>query len=143
MRQTIHTTTFLLLILLSSQSLFAQSTFTSQVTSGNWNSSGSWTENTNGNPADSDGIPDADDDVIIASGHTITLTVDAAANDVSIQGGSLYLQNPSPSTTNRNFNIGGNLDATNTSSLDADDNLNRQQVLVAGNFSVTSGTYPR
>ena len=53
----------------------------------------------------------------------------------------MYLQNPSPSTTNRNFNIGGNLDATNTSSLDADDNLNRQQVLVAGNFSVTSGTF--
>ncbi|MEQ8361714.1 MAG: hypothetical protein RH948_02540, partial [Cyclobacteriaceae bacterium] len=59
------------------------STFTSNVATGNWNAPGSWSEV----GSDVDNIPDADDIVIIQSGHNISLNGAQAANSVTINSG--------------------------------------------------------
>lgn len=66
---------FLVLTLFVSQAFFSQATFTSKAT-GNWNKKETWTL-TSGTDADDDGIPDADDAVIIKA-HTVTVNVNAA-----------------------------------------------------------------
>jgi hypothetical protein len=71
-----------IVVLFDSISL-GQATFTSAVTTGNWNSSSSWTI-TSG--SDDDGIPDANDNVIIRSTDKITLDGDAACNNLTLQG---------------------------------------------------------
>jgi hypothetical protein len=65
---------FLVLTLFVAQEFFSQATFTSKAT-GNWNSTSTW-ELTSGTDADTDGIPDADDAVIIKA-HTVTVNVNA------------------------------------------------------------------
>lgn len=64
---------FLVITLFVSQAFFSQATFTS-IADGNWNATGTWTL-TSG--TDADGIPDADDAVIIKA-HTVTVNVNAA-----------------------------------------------------------------
>ena len=59
------------------------STFTSNVVTGNWDAPASWTEV----GSDADNIPDADDIVIIQSGHNISLNGAQAANTVTINSG--------------------------------------------------------
>jgi hypothetical protein len=61
----------LLIIIFLTNSLKAQGVFTSKATA-NW-STGTTTAFNLTSGSDEDGIPDADDDVIIASGHTITV----------------------------------------------------------------------
>ena len=63
---------FLVLTLFVSQEFFSQAVFTSNA-NGNWNATGTWTL-TSG--TDADGIPDADDAVIIKA-HTVTVNVNA------------------------------------------------------------------
>jgi hypothetical protein len=72
-----------IVVLFASISL-GQATFTSAVTTGNWNSSSSWTYS----GSDEDGIPDANDDVIIRSTDKITLDGDAACNNLTLGAGS-------------------------------------------------------
>jgi len=64
---------------------FAQATFRSNVTTGNWGVAGSWAVVSG---TDADGIPDSDDDVFVQAGHTITLTAGAACNNLNISGGT-------------------------------------------------------
>ncbi|MBX2944068.1 MAG: hypothetical protein KF860_17185, partial [Cyclobacteriaceae bacterium] len=59
------------------------STFTSNVATGNWDAPGSWSES----GSDVDHIPDADDNVIILSGHNISLNGAQAANAVTVNSG--------------------------------------------------------
>ena len=59
------------------------STFTSNVASGNWNNPASWSEV----GSDVDDIPDADDIVIILSGHNISLNGAQSADQVTINNG--------------------------------------------------------
>lgn len=66
---------FLVLTLFVAQDFFSQATFTSRA-NGNWNSTNTW-QLTSGTDADTDGIPDADDAVIIKA-HTVTVNVNAA-----------------------------------------------------------------
>ncbi|NJO92872.1 MAG: hypothetical protein HC831_30810 [Chloroflexia bacterium] len=81
---------FLLLALLASVTGFSQvSTFTSNVATGNWNAPGSWTEV----GSDVDNIPDADDIVIILSGHNISLNGARSANSVTINSGGTLTAN--------------------------------------------------
>mgnify|MGYP006913930116 CR=1 FL=1 len=63
-------------ILLNSYSLFSQAVFTSQAT-GQWNTASTWTYT----GTDADGIPDADDDVIIRA-HSITVSVNSFCNSL-------------------------------------------------------------
>ncbi|MFN8115599.1 MAG: T9SS type A sorting domain-containing protein [Bacteroidia bacterium] len=63
---------YTILCFLACLSVLKASTFTSNVVTGVWSASSSWVVT---GAADSDGIPDADDDVIILSGHSITLNV--------------------------------------------------------------------
>lgn len=58
----------IVVILLNSNTILSQAVFTSQL-SGNWNASATWTYT----GTDADGVPDADDDVIIRA-HSITVT---------------------------------------------------------------------
>ncbi len=74
----------IVLFLLTSFTGFSQvSTFTSNVATGNWNAPGSWTEV----GSDVDNIPDADDIVIILSGHNISLNGAQSASSVTINSG--------------------------------------------------------
>lgn len=71
---------FLVLTLFVSQAFFSQAVFTSKAP-GNWNSSGSWLL-TSG--TDADGIPDADDAVIIKA-HSITITASVTCSSLTTE----------------------------------------------------------
>ncbi|HEV7699249.1 MAG TPA: hypothetical protein VGO43_03385, partial [Pyrinomonadaceae bacterium] len=59
-------------------------TFRSNVTTGNWNTAGSWTLVSG---TDADGIPDADDDVYVQTGHSISLVQNESCFDLHINTG--------------------------------------------------------
>ena len=71
---------FLVLTLFVSQAFFSQATFTSKA-NGNWNATGTW-ELTSG--TDADGIPDADDAVIIKA-HSITITASVTCSSLTTE----------------------------------------------------------
>lgn len=79
-----YTTALLLLLAATPFITKAQGSFTS-TGSGNWSVVGTWTL---GSGSDADGIPDADDDVTIAAAHTVTLDVNGAVNNVTLNGTS-------------------------------------------------------
>ena len=62
-----------------------QANFSSNVATGNWNTSGSWII-TSG--ADADGIPDADDNVTILNGHTIAIDADVFCTNLTVGQGT-------------------------------------------------------
>lgn len=70
---------FLVLTLLVAQAFYSQAVFTSK--GGNWNSASNWTL-TSG--TDADGIPDADDAVIIKA-HTVTVNVNATCASLTTE----------------------------------------------------------
>lgn len=71
---------FLVLTLFVAQDFFSQATFTSKAI-GNWNATGTW-ELTSG--TDADGIPDADDAVIIKA-NTVTVNVNATCASLTTE----------------------------------------------------------
>lgn len=71
----------LFLIFSSFSPLFAQSPYTS-VATGNWNADATWSGT---------GTPIAGDVVIIANGHTVTVTASAACNSLTFSGASATL----------------------------------------------------
>ncbi|MFM2362573.1 MAG: hypothetical protein RLZZ316_1475 [Bacteroidota bacterium] len=79
-----YTTLVMLMLLASPFISFSQGSFTSNAT-GNWSVVGTWTLSSG---ADADGIPDADDDVTIAAGQTVTLTANAAVNSLTLNSNS-------------------------------------------------------
>jgi hypothetical protein len=66
----------------STGTAFGQGVFTSAAT-GDWNAAGSWTLSSG---SDADGIPDADDNVTIASANTITVDANSACNNITLNG---------------------------------------------------------
>lgn len=74
-----------LFLVFTSTVIFAQATFRTNTGVNDWNLVGSWTLISG---TDADGIPDADDDVFIQSGHTITLTANQECNNLHISGGT-------------------------------------------------------
>src|SRR5258708_39591661 len=61
---------------------FGQATFYSSAT-GNWSNSGTWTINSG---SDADGVPDANDDVIVRGGFTVTVNANSSCNTLQIGG---------------------------------------------------------
>ena len=87
-----HSTRIVILMAIFSlfgmRKVYGQTTFTSNVTNGDYNVAGSWIETgTN----DLDNIPDANDIVIILNGHNISLTANESASTLSINNGGLDL----------------------------------------------------
>jgi len=132
---------FLLTISLLSLSIlaFGQATFNSNGT-GAWTTSGSWTI---ASGSDADGLPDADDTVVILSTHVITLSSSTtqACSSLTIQAsGTLTVSGASSdlditntltvSSSTATFNISGS-----SATVDASD-----MTLSAGSVNVSDGT---
>lgn len=122
----------LLLSLLGSVSfnpLFSQATFTS-IGSGNWN----------GGPTvwavvgiDGDNVPDADDDVIISTGHTINVNVNAACNTLTLNGTANLFFN----TNTRTLNVNGLMTMNGNSQVSG--NNNSRVLNLNNNFNIPAG----
>ncbi|MBF4473532.1 hypothetical protein [Flavobacterium sp. HJJ] len=110
------------------QTAVSGATITSTGTGGNWNSGSSWVGGV---------IPTAADDVIIASGSTVTITADAAAKSISVSGtlmvndGVVFTVGSSTTSGNFTVNSGGNFSTANGSGLST--------IIVYGNY-VNNGT---
>ena len=108
---------FLVLTLFVSQEFFSQATFTSKA-NGNWNATGTW-ELTSG--TDADGIPDADDAVIIRA-HTITVNVKATCSSLTTEP-----------LANNTSGLSTTISTSNASNI----NINTNQLLtITGEFLV-------
>lgn len=90
------------------QATAAAGTKTSNVSSGNWNSNGSWTPS---------GVPTSTDNVIIKDGHTITINANAQCNNLTVGQGSSGTLRIGNSSTSRNLTINGDLLINNGGSL--------------------------
>lgn len=124
-----------ILTIVWSQSLYSQSIFTSNLSggTGNWNDAATWTENNQGNPDDTDGIPDSDDDVIITSGDIVTLNPAGTTTIVDLTvSGTLDI-----ASNNRTLEVTGDLIISGTSTLSG--NRNNRIINVSGTFDVSSG----
>jgi hypothetical protein len=75
-RSILTSTRMIVLLLGLSQGISAQSPYTS-IATGSWNNDNTWSGT---------GIPVAGDDVIIAGGHTVTLSADAACATLTVTG---------------------------------------------------------
>ena len=132
---------FLVLTLFVSQAFFSQATFTSRV-NGNWNSTSTW-ELTSGTDADADGIPDADDAVIIKA-HTVNVTANAACASLTTDpdaDNTSGLSTTISTTDASNITISSNMLLTIVGDffIKANNSFNRVTVLT-GPGSVTAGS---
>lgn len=115
---------FLVLTLFVAQDFFSQAVFTSK--GGNWNSASNWTL-TSG--TDADGIPDADDAVIIKA-HTVTVNVNATCASL---------------TTDPDANNTSGLSATISTSKASNINISANMLLtIVGDFFIkANNSYSR
>ncbi len=115
---------FLVLTLFVAQAFYSQATFTSK--GGNWNSASNWTL-TSG--TDADGIPDADDAVIIKA-HTVTVNVNATCASL---------------TTDPDANNTSGLSSTISTTGASIININANMLLtIVGDFSIkANNSYSR
>jgi hypothetical protein len=120
-------TSILILVLTS---VFAQGVFTSTGGTTNWNATTSWTLNSG---TDADGIPDSNDNVTIATGHSIDVNVNSACNNLGFAGtGNLNFP-----TNTRTLAVSGNVIMNGNSSITG--NNNNRILTVAGDFTIPSG----
>ncbi len=105
-----------------------QAVFQSNTSNGNWNTSGSWSLQSG---SDADGIPDSDDDVTIASGHTINILAAAACSDLNFTGGNLSFN------SDQTLSVGGDMSVSASSGISGYSNTHILQV--SGGLSVSSG----
>lgn len=109
---------FLVLTLFVSQAFFSQATFTSRA-NGNWNATNTW-QLTLG--TDADGIPDADDAVIIKA-HTVNVTANATCASLTTDPGA-------ENSKGLDFNINSTVGASNI-------NISNNTLLnIVGNFLI-------
>jgi len=118
----------LFLLVLSFSRVYGQATFQSN-SGGTWNSASRWTLVSG---SDGDGIPDANDNVIIQSGHSISISTGSACNNLTFNNGTISF---SSSVT---LAIGGNLTVSSSSNINGYSNDHIFQV--AGNLVVNTGT---
>ena len=116
-----------LIILYSSFSSFAQGNFETSGSS-TWNNTSSWTLVSG---SDADGIPDANDNVIIKAGNSIRITTNEAANNLVFDGGTIAFN------SNRTLTINGNVTMTASSSITGYSNNHVFEVL--GSLNVSTG----
>lgn len=107
----------------------AQATFTS-IASGDWNG-GLTVWSVVG--ADGDNIPDADDEVVIATGHTINVNVNAACNTLTLNGTANLFFN----TNNRTLNVNGLMTMNGNSQVSG--NNNNRILNLNNNFNIPAG----
>jgi hypothetical protein len=124
-------TLFLFLFLFNTSAIAG--TFSSAAT-GNWNSSSSWTL-TSG--SDGDGIPDANDDVTIVAGHTITVNDDVSSASLTVNGTLSYNDND-----DRTITVTGNLSITSGGTFTTANAIgeNNHSLNLAGNLT-NNGTF--
>ena len=130
---------FLVLTLFVSQEFFSQAVFTSNA-NGNWNATGTWTL-TSG--TDADGIPDADDAVIIKA-NTVTVNVNATCASLTTDPDANNTSGLSPTlspTGASNINISANmlLSIVGDFFIKANNSYSRTTILT-GPGSVTAGS---
>lgn len=101
------------MLLLISQTVLAQSIFTSTGAGGDWTSAASWSENNQGNANDSDGVPDGNDDAIISGGLTININTATGQN----------VENLTITTGTLTFLIAGDLDVQGTLTMTGVSNI--------------------
>lgn len=119
--------TSILVVILTSGSLFAQGVFQSQ-TSGPWQAAGTWTLMSG---TDADGIPDSDDNVTILAAHTVDVNAASASFNLTITG---VLNFPTNSII---LAVGGNLTMTGSSQVTG--NNNNRILNVSGTLTVPFG----
>ena len=130
---------FLVLTLFVSQEFFSQAVFTSNA-NGNWNATGTWTL-TSG--TDADGIPDADDAVIIKA-HTVNVTANATCASLTTDpdaNNTSGLSSTISTTGASNININANMLLTIVGDffIKANNSYSRTTILT-GPGSVTAGS---
>ena len=96
--------------LLCSSISFSQATFTSNATTGNWTASSSWNISSG---SDADGVPDANDNVEILSGHTITVNTTSGACVSLIVGNNNGTANLTFSGTTSQLTVSGTVNVGN------------------------------
>lgn len=130
---------FLVLTLFVAQDFFSQATFTSRA-NGNWNATNTW-QLTSG--TDADGIPDADDAVIIKA-HIVTVNVNAACASLTTDpdaNNTSGLSATLSTTGASNININSNMLLTIVGDffIKANNSYSRTTILT-GPGSVTAGS---
>lgn len=130
---------FLVLTLFVAQDFFSQATFTSRA-NGNWNATNTW-QLTSG--TDADGIPDADDAIIIKA-HIITVNVNAACASLTTDpdaNNTSGLSATLSTTGASNININANMLLTIVGDffIKANNSYSRTTILT-GPGSVTAGS---
>lgn len=130
---------FLVLTLFVSQAFFSQATFTSRA-NGNWNATNTW-QLTLG--TDADGIPDADDAVIIKA-HTVNVTANATCASLTTDpdaNNTSGLSTTISTTGASNINISANMLLTIVGDffIKANNSYSRTTIL-NGPGSVTAGS---
>jgi len=120
--------------------MFAQSTFRSNVASGDWDNPASWIEDVPG--TDPDGIPDTNDDVFVQVGHNINIpdgtdqrvsNLDISRGTITFLGASGFLRVSGAFTAHSTAATQSTIIGTN---LD-----HRFIVTSSGTFSVSSGSH--
>ena len=120
----------LILLISITQALLAQATFTS-IASGNWNGGLTvWAESVGD---DADNIPDGDDIVIISTAHTVNVNVDAACDDLTLNGTANLFFN----SNNQTLNVGGDMIMNGSSQITGSNN--NRVLNLAGNFLIPLG----
>lgn len=128
---------FTAIFIIGSSSLaFSQATFTS-ISSGNWDG-GLTVWSVTG--FDADNIPDADDEVIISTSHTISVNVNAACNTLTLNGTA----NLNFNTNSRTLNVNGLMTMNGNSQVSGNNNtrilnLNNNFIIPAGQTGSIGG----
>ncbi|HEU5290979.1 MAG TPA: hypothetical protein VFU05_10075, partial [Cyclobacteriaceae bacterium] len=124
-------------LLLIIQNSYGQATFTS-IASGSWDG-GVTTWSITG--TDADNIPDADDDVIIAAGHTITVDQPSFASTLTLNstGGSRTL------TLNADLTVTGDvlIDQTGVDATTNQIDVGSYSFIIGGNLTINGGNVTR
>jgi hypothetical protein len=121
-----------IVLLFAAGDSMAQASFQSNA-SGGWSSATSW-QRLSG--SDADGIPDANDDVTVKHGHTITVAsgIDAACNNLTLAGTGRLDINQS----NRTLTVHGTMTMNGTSTVVAG-NSGIRLLNLLGDFIIPSG----
>ncbi len=102
------------------------------IATGNWNVAGTWSC-----PGDADGIPDSDDDVTIAAGHTVTATDNRTAKSITISTTAQLTVGASRTVTAADA-VGGFVTVDGTlSGTDANSILRADSPTITNNSSIT------
>ncbi|TND06489.1 MAG: Uncharacterized protein FD123_3527 [Bacteroidetes bacterium] len=100
-----------------SSELSAITTFTSTGATTPWNSTTSWSQS--GLPVDADGIPDSNDDVVIAAGTTIGLNTNGFCRTMTIAGTGAFNLNGFYVSVYGTFTNGGSINYNGTIYINA------------------------